>query len=181
MMGNKSSITQLPEPIREAVDRAIRENRATIDDITGMINEMGGDVSRSAVGRYVKNANDQMEKYKQAQAVATTWIGKIEENPEGDVGRLLSEMLRTVAFQTISTMGDSEDGSAPMDIMLLAKAMKDLAGADKLTVDKAYRIRQEARKQATEEAAQRAEETALAQGMSEEQARFWREKVLGGI
>lgn len=179
-MANKSSISKLPKKIREAVDLAVREDRATIDEIVALINDMGADVSRSAVGRYVKSANEKMEQYRKAQAVAKTWIGKLEEDPEGDVGRLLSEMLRTVAFQTISSMDGSEEKIA-MDIMLLAKAIKDLSGADKVTMERALRIRQEARKQALEEAAQRAEETAVAQGMGPDQARFWREQVLGAV
>jgi len=179
-MGKKSSITQQPDHIREAVDRAIREQRATIDDIVSLINAMGGEASRSAVGRYVKSANEQMEQYRKAQEVAKVWIGRLEENPEGDVGRLLSEMLRTVAWQTIGSM-DGESDNAAMEIMLLAKAIKDMAGADKVTMESALRIRQEARKQALEEAAQRAEETAVAQGMGADQARFWREQVLGAV
>lgn len=179
-MANKSSITKLPKQVRESVDRAIRDQRATIDEIVSLIDEMGAEVSRSAVGRYVKSANEKMEQYRRAQEVAKTWIGKLEEDPKGDVGRLLSEMLRTVAWQTISNMDGSEEKVA-MDIMLLARAIKDMAGADKVTMESSLRIRQEARKKALEEAAQRAEDTAVAQGMGPEQARFWREQVLGAV
>lgn len=149
-MPRKSSIKKLPEEIRYAVDQAVREGRATIDDIVSLINAMGGEASRSAVGRYVKDATEQMQKFREAQEMAKVWIGKLQAEPDGDVGRLLSEMLRTVAFQTIGTM-DGSGKKVTMDIMLLAKAIKDLAGADKLSVESAVKIRQEARKQLLEE------------------------------
>jgi hypothetical protein len=131
-MARKSSIKELDPRIREAVDQAIREGRATIDDIVALIAQLGGEVSRSAVGRYKQRAENQMQKYREAQEVAKVWIGKLQADPEGDIGRLLAEMLRTVAFQSIGDM----EAASPMDMMLLAKALKDMAGADKLTAER---------------------------------------------
>ncbi len=87
--------------------------------------------SRSAVGRYVKNANDQMRRYQEAQEVAKVWIAKMGNEPEGDVGRLLAEMLRTVAFQVIGSMDTDGDEVDAKSIMMLARGIKDLAAADK--------------------------------------------------
>jgi hypothetical protein len=173
-MARKSSITQLDPKVREAVDRAIQGGRATIDDIVELIDDMGGDVSRSAVGRYRKNAMDQMRKWQDAREISKTWIDRLEQDPSGDVGRLISEMLKTVAFQTVGTMVDGENVDADQ-IMLLAKALKDMAGADKLSSDRINRIR----KEMAAEAAKVVEEVTAAAGMDVDQAKFWRAKVLG--
>jgi len=171
-MPRKSSITQLDARIRESVDRAIREERATIDEIVCLIEDMGGKATRSAVGRYKKNAEAQMMQYREAQEVAKVWIGKLEEDPDGDVGRLLSEMLRTVAFQTL---GNMDEGAKPADVMFLAKAIKELASADKTSVDRSLKIRQ----QVVKEAADKAEKISRDMGLTHEQQTNFRKELLG--
>ena len=147
-MGRKSSIKKLDPRIRDAVDGAIRDGRATIDDLVELIEQHGGEASRSAVGRYVKNANQQMEKFRQAKEISKVWVGKIEEDPDGDMGRMLSEMLRTVAWQTIGNFDENEEGATAGELMFIAKAIKELASADKLSADRQLKIRQEVAKQA---------------------------------
>lgn len=170
-MGQTSAIRRLDPRIRESVDSAIREGRATIDQIVSLIQQHGVEVSRSAVGRYKQKAESQMERYREAQEVAKVWIGKLQANPEGDVGRLLSEMLRTVAWQT---MGDMES-AGPQEIMLLAKAIKDLASADKLTTERILKARQDA----TKAAADAAVVVAKAKGLSADTVAELRREILG--
>jgi hypothetical protein len=170
-MARKSSIKELDPRIREAVDQAIREGRATIDDIVALIAQLGGEVSRSAVGRYKQRAENQMQKYREAQEVAKVWIGKLQADPEGDIGRLLAEMLRTVAFQSIGDM----EAASPMDMMLLAKALKDMAGADKLTAERILKVRQDAAR----EAAEKVSAVGKAKGLSAETVAELRREILG--
>ena len=109
--------------------------------------------------------------------MAKVWVQKFEADPQGDVARLLPEMLRSVAFQTLGSMSDDEDGATPKDVMMLAAAMKDLASADKLTAERILKIRQEvARKAATE-----AVKEAKAGGLSDEAAEAIRQKILGVV
>jgi DNA-directed RNA polymerase specialized sigma54-like protein len=130
-----SSIRKLPKQIRETVDAAIREGRASIDDIVDMIKGMGADVSRSAVGRYRKKAEEQFQEFREAQEMAKVWATKATEEPEGDVGILVGQLLRVVALQTVEAMhvakGDEECKPAkPMDVMLLAKGLEHLTKSD---------------------------------------------------
>jgi hypothetical protein len=169
-----SSITQLDPSIKEAVDAAIREGRLTIEQIVKLIVDHGGDASRSAVGRYVKNNKERMEEYRQAAQTAAVWVDKIGKEPDGDVGRLVLEMLRMVAFRSIGSI----DEAAPEDLMFLAKAMKDIAGADKLVVDREMVVRKliaaKAEKVAGEVAA-----TARKAGLSDETIDLIKKKILG--
>lgn len=170
-MGRKSAVARMDPQIREAVDAAIREGRATIADIVAIIREMGGVASRSAVGRYMQRAEEQMQKFREAQEVARVWIGKLQADPEGDVGRLLAEMLRTMAFQTI---GDMETAD-PLSLAQLAKALKDLASTDKLTADRILLVRREAAK----EAADKVTTVARAKGLSAATVDELRREILG--
>lgn len=180
-MARKSTVAVLPEEVVAEVNRLIRDG-CTIDEILRALAPLGAEVSRSAMGRYVKSARESMEKYRQAQEVAKVWIDRLETEPNGDVARLMPEMLRALAFQTMSSMGESEDATTAQELMFLAKALKDLSGASKLNVDielKMRQVRAEARKAAIDEAAAVVGETARAQGMDEAQAEFWMKKVLG--
>ncbi|MFM9902149.1 MAG: DUF3486 family protein [Polaromonas sp.] len=169
-----SSITQLDPAIKQAVDTAVREGRATIDEIVRLVEGLGGDASRSAVGRYVKNAREQLEDYRRAQEMAKVWIEKIGKEPEGDVGRLVSEMLKVQAYKTMGSM----DEASPQDLMFLGKAIKDVTSADKLAVDKELAIRKliatEAAKVATEVV-----KTAKKAGLSDETVELIRTQILG--
>lgn len=176
-MPRKSTVAVLDESIVSVVNQLIREG-CTIDEILRALQPLGADVSRSAMGRYVKSARESMEKYRQGQEVAKVWLDKLEHEPNGDVARLLPEMLRAVAFQTLTTMGESDEGIGSQELMFLAKALKDLSGASKLNIDIELKMR-EVRRRTLDEAAKKVGETALAQGMDEQQAEFWAKQVLG--
>lgn len=133
-MPRKSSITRMDPRIREAVDAAIREGRATIEELVDLVNAKGGQISKSAMGRYRQGAEAQMARYREAQEVAKVWIGKLEADPNGDIGRLLPEMLRMVAFQQLADIDEDAEISAK-ELALLARAIKDAAGATKTSVE----------------------------------------------
>ena len=55
-MGRKSTVAALPKELVEACNGLIRDGH-TIDQILTALQVLGADVSRSAVGRYVKQAS----------------------------------------------------------------------------------------------------------------------------
>lgn len=169
-----SSITQLDPAIKEAVDTAIREGRLTIDQIVTLIAQHGAEASRSAVGRYVKSASEKMEEYRQAMQVAAVWVDKIGKEPQGDVGRMVLEMLRLLAFKSL----DKLDQVDPENLMFLAKAMKDMAGADKLFVDREINVRKLIAVRAAEVAAS-VTKTARKAGLSDDTISLIRSEILG--
>ncbi len=179
-MARKSSVQRLDARLRSAVDELLRDGRHTLDDILthlATINGGAAPVSRSALGRYAQRAEEQMRRYREAQEVAKVWVSKLESEPDGDVARLLPEMLRSVAFQTLGSIGDREEGGDAQEVMFLAKAMKDLASTDKLTADRILMIRQEVAKRAATEAVKQAK----ASGLSDEAADLIRQKILGVV
>ena len=174
-MARKSSIKRLPKAVREAVDKAIRDGGMTIAQIVELIESHGEQASHSAVGRYKLNADKQMQRYSDMKEISKTWVGHIQEDPDSDVGRLLSEMLKTVAFQTLGQFEESEESANAQELMFIGKAIQSIASADKTAAERALKIRREFAK----EAAEVIEQEALAAGMGKDQAKFWRQKVLG--
>jgi hypothetical protein len=170
-MGRKSSIAQLDPEIREAVDRAIREGRATNAEIVALINAMGAQVSESAVTRYARSAREQMKVFREAQEIAKVWVGKLGEDPESDVGRLVTEMLRTVAFQQLGELRENPDKRA-METMLLAKALDHTARARKIDTDLILRLQ----KEVAAKAAAKVKEVAREGGLTaDQQERLYKE------
>ena len=180
-MGRQSTIARLDPRIKEAVDTAIREGRATIDDIVDLVEHMGrelgtGDeVSRSAVGRYKKTAEQAMEVYRVSQSMAQVWAKRIGEDPESDIARLASQVLGGVALNTANSMLGEGEPMPAGEVMFLAKALDHLARADKVTTDKILKVRQEVAKQAAEKAAKIARKG----GMSRETVEEIRREILG--
>ena len=94
------------------------------------------------------------------------------ENPTGDVGALLAEMLKTVAFQALATMGPDETGAAkptkPMDIMLLAKAIRDLESTSKANIERREKIERAAIERAAKKAGEVGQRAGLSQSAIDE-------------
>lgn len=178
-MGRKSTVAVLDESIVSEVNRLIRDG-CTIDEILRALQPLGAEVSRSAMGRYVKSARESMEKYRQAQEVAKVWVDKLETEPTGDVARLLPEMLRAVAFQTLSNMGEADDAIGPQELMFLAKALKDLSGASATNVSielKMREIRAKAQRELLEEQKAKLDAIPKDKGVSEETKNAIREAL----
>lgn len=173
-MGRKSAIVQLDPAIREAVDAAIREGRATLQQIVDLIQGMGGQASLTSVHRYRRSAEQQMQRWRDAQEVAKVWIGRLESEPNGDVGRLLSEMLKTLAFQVAGEMGEGEAQSAK-DVMMLSAALRNVGAFDTLSLEREIKIRREVAAQA----AAAADKVIRKGGMSHDAAAEIRRAILG--
>jgi hypothetical protein len=175
-MGRSSSIKRLDPDIVDECNRLIRAGR-TNDEIVEALRGLGAQVSRSAVGRYKQNALQAMEKYKEAQEIAKVWVDRLEAEPSGDVARLLPEMLRTIAFQTLSQMSDQETGVDSQSIMFLARALKDVGSASKTNVDIELVLRNLRAKAAA--AAESISKQVKSAGLSDEVADQIRAKILG--
>lgn len=166
-MGRRSSIEQLPAEVRDAIARLIRDGR-TIEQIRAKLAELDVDVSRSAVGRHVKSQRALIERYTAAQEVAGKLVAQIGENPQGDVGALLAEMLKTVGMQILDDQLDDSaaEGAerlAPNEFMFMAKALDHLERAGAV----GYKRRKEIRADALAAAAKSVEKTGASLGLTQ--------------
>lgn len=180
-MARKSSVSQERPEVQVAIDNAIREGRATLDEIVAMVREMDSRLSRTAIGRYKKNAVQKFKDFRDAQEMAKIWATKVAEEPDGDVGMLVGQMLRTVAAQATAAMNEAtdEDGEATpakaMDIMLIAKALEHLSKSENAQLARALKIRE----QAKQEAAATVNQSAKQLGLSDEAVQVIRARILG--
>lgn len=165
-MARRSKFDDMAPEIVDEVNRLIRGGR-TIAEIREHLSGLGVAVSNGAAGRYVQRAREHMRRFREAQEIAGQWVEQLGESPRGDVGTLLAELLKSVAFNTLDSLaGQADDPSGkpakPMDIMLLAKAIRDLESTTKQSMDRRAAIEQAALKRQ----ADKAEKFAKSRGMT---------------
>lgn len=187
-MGKPSSINRLPEDILEKLQELLRDPRVTQLEATARINEILEEeghserVTKSAVNRYDLKMREAGEKLRQSREVAKMWIGKLGAAPQGQVGNLVNEILRTLAFDLSLKLQNEELTAETMPGVI--GQLKGLAlSVQRLEASSTINVKREAeiRRQALELAAVAVGDEARAQGMDEDQAEFWRKKVLGVV
>jgi hypothetical protein len=150
-----SSVDRLDPAIKAEVDRLIREQRHTIDQIVAHLRTLDAPAqtlpSRSALGRYKKQAESALARYRDAQAIAATWAEKLDSEPDGDVAKLVRQVLSRVALSVAGDLdersategdaGEASVGVTPLEVAQLSKAMKDLASAESTSVQNLQRVR----------------------------------------
>lgn len=160
-MPRPSTITQLPPDILEQLQALLRDPRVAQLDATARINailaERGAPpVSKSAVNRYAVRMEEVGARLRQSRQVAQMWIGKLGAEPQGQVGHLLNEIVRTLAFEAAMHFAEDETPIDPRSLKELAIAVHRLEQA----AGDAVRREAEIRKKAAEELADKVEKEA---------------------
>ncbi len=113
-MGSISTIGRLPEDILTRLHELLRDPRVTQLEVTARINDLlrvkglAGKVSKSAVNRYDLKMREAGAKVAQSREMAKMWIGKLGAAPQGQVGNLVNEILRTLAFDISLKLQDMD-------------------------------------------------------------------------
>jgi hypothetical protein len=143
-VGRKSTISRLPLPVRKAIDDALKTGKFTLDEILGSIREQFGDEiapSRSALGRYSARFEEIGAKLRESREVAQVWAERLGKEPEGDVAKLVMELLRTLAFDLTLSLTEGEADVKAGDLNKLALVMQRLEAAGKWNIQREEQMR----------------------------------------
>ena len=173
----RSTIDALPPAILAAVHDAI-ERRETIDAIVARIRDMGGDASRSAVGRYTKGFAELAKHDMRSVAEA---FGREFGSADDLQGRMMIQLMTSLTTRVLMPhmTGEAEEDLSVLDLSRLAKAVKDATSASKIDIEREAKIREEEARRARERAAADAETAGRAAGASEATLRAVRLGILG--
>lgn len=180
-MPKKSTIAQLPPDILATLQELLRDPRVSQLEVTAQINELlaaaGSEdrVSKSSVNRYAVKMEEVGAKLRQSRDIAEMWIGKLGAAPQGQVGHLVNEIVRTLAFDCAMTLAEGEEPVPPKMLKDLAIAVERLERAATQNVKREDEIRKQALSDATEQAC----EVAKNNGLSEDAIKQIRAKVMG--
>lgn len=179
-MAKRSSIEILPADILEQLQALLRDPRVSQLEATAEINaileQQGHEtVSKSAVNRYSMKMADVGKKLQESREVSKMWIGKLGNEPQGEVGKLLNEIIRTIAFNSAMKLTEDDGFVDPKMISHLALAVQRLEAATSINEERDTKIRQKA----TLDAAEKAEKSLASQGMSKEAIEVIKNQILG--
>ena len=190
-MSRPSSVRRLPEAVREALNSWLRdpaitqaEARERANALLAEIDPAARPLSRSAVNRYDLSMREVGQKIIEQREIADQWIGKLGSQPAGQLGHLVVETIRTVAFECGQMMARGELTAESLPGTLdqlnkLALAAQRLSRSSAEEERRERQIREEARKQAAADAADAAGEAASEQGLSAATVDLIKRKVLG--
>ncbi len=179
--GRQSSIDLLPEDIRIKLNEALRDRSLTQKQILSSINDLlkergEGLLTKSSVNRYSMQIEKGGAMMRQAREAADVLVGGLAEQKGADLGRAVTELIKTFTFDIVMKGMDGDGATIDVDTLnTLALITQRIERASKISLDRESQMRQ----QILEQAAETVEETAIQSGMNEEQAQLWREKVLG--
>ncbi|MGL1163509.1 DUF3486 family protein [Vibrio parahaemolyticus] len=183
----KSKIDLLPQDIRDSLNAFIRSGNMTQKDIREAVNQMieeaglpeDAKLSRTGFNRYAKRMEDMGLRLRQSREVAEVWTTKLGESPTSDVGKLLQEFVRTMAFET--SMRLMEDADEKQEV-IPPKALNQLA----LVVQRieqaamtSHKVEKEIRKAFADEMAEKTDQVAKKAGLTSETVKMLKAELLG--
>ncbi|HDQ5867534.1 TPA: DUF3486 family protein, partial [Shigella flexneri] len=126
--GRLSKVDLLPDSIREQLHQMLREKRHTQEEIREAINALidehnlpgGMQLSRTGLNRYASRMEKVGAKIRASREMAEVWAAKLGSAPTLDVGRLLMEFVKTLAFETSMSMTEDDKPVAPKALGQLA-------------------------------------------------------------
>ena len=185
-MSRPSSIDLLPAEVREALHAWLRDPGITQTEAADRTNDLLEDlgveqrVSRHAINRYDLKMRDVGDKLRQSRAVAEVWVAKLGAQPQGQMGLLINEMLRTLAFDLTLKLQDGEltEESMPGVIDQLKHLSLSVMRLERAASENIKR-ETEIRRQAKEAAAEAAEQVGTRRGLSPEAVAEIRREILG--
>ncbi|GFE94833.1 DUF3486 family protein [Acetobacter persici] len=186
-MARPSSIDQLEPEIREEIGR-LRGGGHTIDEILAALRELGAkDISRSALGRHVKNMEQIGAKLRHSRNIAEALVRQLGDAPASRSAQLNIELLHSVILDLNLASEDADadaDGLAalrgnPEGIMLLAKAIDHLTKSSKADIDNQKAIEERVEKRINAKNAVAIKDVAKEKGLSQETVDAIRARILG--
>lgn len=186
-VNRKSKIDLLPDEIRSQLNALIRSGNMTQTDIRDAVNalieESGlpreAQISRSSFNRYAKRMENMGARIREAREVSEVWARTLGDKPTSEVGQLLQEFIRTLAFETsthlMETSEESKEPVPPKELAQLALVAQRVEQASHINI----KNEKEIRAAFAAEAAEKAEKIVKQAGITEETAQVIKNKILG--
>lgn len=177
-MARKSSIDRLPPEVQALIGELRRGGR-TIDEILDKLRELAVGVSRSALGRHVKQFDAIVEQLQQSRTIAEAIADRFGDRADDKMARANIEMMHALMMKLmVSEKGDTVELD-PQDAMFLATALQRLSGAAKTDVDRTMKLEERIAARERSKAADTAATVATEAGLSKSTVEDIRAKILG--
>jgi hypothetical protein len=179
----KSKVQLLPEPIKTELNTLIRSGAMSQKDILEQINQLieaaglpdEDKLSRSGLNRYTVRWS-RTGRGSAGPRSGEVWTSKLGQAPASDLGKMLQEFVRTMAFETsMKLMDDPDKVVDPKSLGQLALVIQRIEAA----AMSSHKVEKEIRASALAEAAEAAEKITSKAGLSAETAAAIKREILG--
>ena len=179
-MGQKSSIERLPDEVRTHIERRMRENQLTLDELIADLREAFPDLiktpSRSALGRYRMGFEEVMQTQRAMSNAASALVAELGEDFDDKSGALLAQAVTTLATRAAFDQLGNENAEIG-DVLDLAKAAKAAQEARSLNLKERQAVAKMAREKLLEEQKAKLDAMGNKGGVTEETKRAIREAL----
>lgn len=178
----KSSISRLPSEQREYVEKLLREDRLTLDEMIAELQarfpgEPAAEVSRSALGRYGQGFAELTARMREIDQAANALVGEFGDSLGEKASTLLSNAV--VTLTTDLALKAQNEGADVETARKLARAAKDAIDTKRIDVNVRKAIAEEARQALLREQAAKLDKVVKTGGLSADTAADLRKKILG--
>lgn len=177
--GRASKVDLLPPNIKTQLTMMLRDKQYSQQEILAEINDLIADcglpdemqLSKTGLNRYASRMEQMGAKIRQAREMAEVWTKQLGEAPQSDVGKLLMEAVKTMAFDlTLNT-----DNIDPKFLNQLALISNRIEQAQSVAEERERKIR----KEMAQLAAETAEKVVLQAGVSKATVNQLKAEILG--
>lgn len=184
-----SFLKKISPEARQFLEKLLREDRYTIDELLELFGNKYPDEqpARSTMGRTKKKYDEHAKKMSEVQYATELLVGELGEDKDDKAGAFMVQGITTlINHLVLDQLHNEENPDAPIqlsikDALALAKASRELTAARGMSLDQRQKIERIAREKMLEEQEKNLDDAVASKGMTEEQAMFWREKVLGVV
>lgn len=181
-MARKSKITRLPAEQRRYVEKLLREDRLTLDEMLEAIAAKFPSAetpSRSSLGRYKQNLAELSGRMRDIQAASTALVSELGEDPHDRAGQLLVQAVTTLATHAALKATDAEDDLSIKEVGQLARGARAVLEARKMSLAERQEIARIAREEMQREQAEKLAAIEKTGGLSKHAVNTIRKQILG--
>jgi hypothetical protein len=179
-MGRKSSIQRSEPKIRAAIERLLRENRMTLDEMLAVIRREFGPTSvpsRSALHRFKVSFEEMVSRMREIETAASVVVGELGEGVGDKAGQLLTQAITTLA--TSAALDAHEREVSIDDVRKLAVAARNAMEARRVSLRERQEIEKAARDRLVREQQEKLTSAEKAGRFDPETLRKIREEIYG--
>lgn len=180
--GRASKVDLLPPNIKTQLAMMLRDKQYPQSQILEEINDLIRDcglpdemqLSKTGLNRYASKMEKFGAKIRQSREIAEVWTKQLGETPQTDVGKLLMEAVKTMAFE-LTLHADEKGISDPKFLNQLALISQRIEQAQSTSFERERKIR----KEVAQQAAETAEKVVAQAGLSKDTVDRLKAEILG--
>jgi len=180
-MGRKSSITRLDPAVRKHLEKLLREDRFTLDEMIADVRERFPDQktpSRSSLDRYRTGFDEMVGRMREIETAAGALVDELGDGVGDKAGALLAQAVTTLATNVALRAHDSDDISVK-EVGELARAARAAMQARTMSIKERETIEAAARAKLVREQSEKLDTMGKTGALAPDTLRRIRQEIYG--